>query len=240
MGVPIHASDVFVFAGDSITAIEYYAPAVALINANFSPSTKTYCGAATGRAASATGAVGSVGTVTFTPAISAINSGVGGNTAADIEADVPGRITNHNPTVLVLEIGVNDIGLAVGLSSYRASVDSIFTQTLAALPACKLIAISPFLYHETWGAGPVWAGPFDPPANPCVDDFVAQLQASVESFGGTYVATRATSLAYEAANNTPAPGAVSGFLTIDGLHPNATGMALWSGLLYAALSVVPQ
>lgn len=245
---PLASTDIAVAVGDSITAgtpSPWYTTALAAINAEFPTTTRPYPGVASGPVGSCTGPVGAVAPLTVTPAITWINSGVGGNQAADIAAAVPARITDYNPTAVVLEVGVNDATANVPLASFRASLDSIWTQIKAARPAAKLWALSIYVWGELFNAGPIWANPYDGPPDggtngvgASIPDYNAEINASVESFGGLYVETRDEALALIASLSSP-PGAHVGPTTIDGLHPNLLGQTLMSDRLLTTVEVVP-
>lgn len=246
---PLSSRDTVVFVGDSITAgtpTPWYTTGVATINAAFVPTNKTYAASATGNHATATGGVGSVASTPNTPVITTVNSGVGGNEIGQIASAIPARITNFNPTAVVMEVGINDCVVGnTTLVSFRASSDSIWAAVLAANPTCKLWAMSIYVWGELFDAGPIWTGPYDGPpsggTNPAgvsIPDYNASLKASVESFGGIFVETRNETLALIASLSSP-PGNHVGPTTLDGEHPNTTeGQPLMSTQWLSTVQIV--
>lgn|SRR5678815_1983766 len=231
MAATVRPGDQVVFVGDSITAAAWMSVTGGLvdqINAQIPVVNMPRVATVAGGAAIATLAPGAraatVAAVSTQSVIRVVNSGVPGNKAADIAADVAGRITNYNPNVVVMLIGVNDAVNVTSLASFQTSIHTILSTTRAALPSCKIVVLSILWWSEQWAAGPVWNNFYDPPPSnptytPSIAEYNAILQSECAAVSGTYIDTRAPALAYEAANNTPAPGAVQGILTQDRIHP---------------------
>lgn len=154
--------------------------------------------------------------------LTVINSGVSGNKVADLAAAVPARVTNYNPNVVVIFIGANDASAGTPPATFRASYDSLISKIVAFAPGVQIVCLSILCQGELWStSGPSFAGN-------AFDSTITSLNAEIAGAAAgcaTYVDIRTQGARYEAEVNTPAPGAASGFLTSDGLHPNATGSA---------------
>jgi len=188
--------DRVVFVGDSNTANGYYAEAGGLIDQ-----------------------LGPLG-----DSLTIVNSGVGGNKIADIEADVAARITDHNPDVVVLWVGVNDASAGTLAAAFRADHDSTLAQILAWDPTVQIVCVSILLSGELWSSvGPAFAGnAFDA----AIDALNVEIAASAAAAGVTYVDIRTPGALYESQVNLPEPGNTLGFLTNDGLHVFGVGEVL--------------
>ncbi len=190
--------------------------------------------------------MGACAAVTGGGQVWAINSGVGGNQVADIEAAIPARITNYAPDVVVLEVGINDCrGVPTGptpLVTFRASYDNILATVIAALPSVKIACVSLLLMREQWASAPPPAhfsgNPFD--SGPTsIDAYNAQISASAAAHGCTYIDVRAPLAIVESSLNTPEPGAIDNVLTTDGIHPNAVGQFQMSTAVYPSFTFTP-
>jgi len=158
----------------------------------------------------------------------AIKSGVNGNKISDIEANIAGRITNYFPDVVVLEAGINDAAAVpdpTPTPTFRASYDNVLATVIATLPSVQIVCLSCLCDGELWNASPSphFAGnAFDA----FIETIDGQIQASALAHGAYYVDVRTALALSESTLNTPAPGVASGILTLDGIHPNATGQRL--------------
>lgn len=198
-----------VFLGDSITAFEWFDNGVpdALLpqlNATISPGS-----------------------------IVAINSGVAGNKIADIQADIAGRVIAHNPDIVVIEAGTNDVG-NTELPDYQASWLSVLAQIRAWKPDIPIVVLSIFLIFEQWQTfnGTPRLHNFNDEGGGATKTIEAYNDAARGTLGSisphaAWVDLRAPALAYEVANNTPEPGAPSGILTSDGVHHLNTARSLY-------------
>lgn len=240
--LPIVAGDRVHFCGDSITAFGWFGPTGGLvdqINATWpTPAMATIPGHCTGTVATCTGTTGKAQLdQPGKKAITVTSSGVVGNKAADIAAAVASRIVAFNPTKVVLEVVINDAIGGTDPTAFQASYDSIIAQTLAALPSVKFLCVSALCYGEQWLPGPAW-GANSSDSNILALD--AAIQAVVAKYSMSYVDLRAPLLVYEAANNTPQPGAVFGVVTADNTHPIITsGQVLMSTWAFAGVAVAP-
>jgi lysophospholipase L1-like esterase len=242
MTMPVVAGDSCHFVGDSITFYEWFAPSfVPLINATWpTPAVAPNPGINAGRNSSTTGASGVVNNSQPTKKqIIVTFSGVGGNTAADIAADVPSRILAYNPTKVILEVGINDAITGVNPATFAANYLSIITQTRAAIPGIPFLCIGCLCYGEQWLAGPAWGANIDDAAILSIDNEIISVCGSIPD--ATYVDLRNPLIAYEGANNLPGPpGAVSGIITFDGIHPIITaGQVTMGEWAFPYVSVAP-
>lgn len=164
--------------------------------------------------------------------VDVVNSGVGGDQIADIEAAVQTRIINHHPDVVILAVGVNDAG-ATAPATFRASYDATLAAIQSGWPSAQIVCVGILLYREQWASSPPPAHFSGNPLDSQVEDLNVEIEASAAAHGCTYVDTRTPAAAYEEGHNLPEPGAISGVLTVDGLHPNATGQRLMSDAAFA-------
>jgi lysophospholipase L1-like esterase len=240
MPVSIAPGDTVVFCGDSITDQGVFGPAINGINLLVTPR-QSGASRATTRANMARGSSRGVAASVPQQPIKAIISGTPGDTVASIAGNVANRITNHNPDVLVLFVGVNDALTATNLAAFNASYDSILSQ-VAAFADIPTLVLSIFVIGEQWATpGPVWNNSFDPPPSnpgftPSIAQYDTEIQTAVADTTLTdcdYLDLRPPTLAYEVANNTPEPGAANGILTTDNVHPTRRGQVFISNLVVA-------
>ncbi len=166
-----------------------------------------------------------------------VNTAVGSSKVAALDTDFATRVTAHTPTVLVIMLGIVDVTAATNLTAFRASVDSIMAKAVAL--GLRVWWLSPFGYQELWASGPLrWAGSFDPPASPSVDDYCEQIRQSVVAAGGIYVDARAAALLLEPTGN---PGnAASGYLLADTVHyMPGVGYTFANAQFLASVRVLP-
>lgn len=217
--VPFYSGNKILCSGDSITAQGY--PTVSggfqdLLTAKLTPYTASYTATAGGVAAkSANGAVSAIAgppvTVprgTFpTGSISIINTGIPGQTSGQLAADVANQITSHNPDVVVVLIGINDISSPTpDPVAYGVNVQSIVTQVRAWSSTVPIGLVSPLTFGDSWTAGPPVAF-LSEGGDSTVLAFCAQLQTiAANNTGVTYIPARDGMLAWEVTNNAPAPG----------------------------------
>lgn len=221
------------FVGDSITAFGWYAAGggfVSQVNASIAslPSTVSpgvNVGASFGIAAS------SAGTARNLPVnptqLSVTSSGVVGNKIADIEADVPGRITNFNPDVIVIEVGVNDVIGGTAGTDFSTSYASVLDQIIAWNPTRQIGCVSILCYGEQWQAGGDHWGPNTLDAQ--IADFNGRILAAANTRGATYIDMRTPLGVWETQNNLPGPpGTATGNFTNSGdpVHPSGAGQTL--------------
>jgi lysophospholipase L1-like esterase len=257
MAINVGPGTKIVFVGDSITADGWFdatqsdhGGANLLVQQLSQPTvTPRYGTLAPGASAGIVAhgsTVGSVAPVTGGGQVYAINSGVAGNQIADIEAAIPARITNYNPAVVVMLIGINDCrGVPIGptpLATFRASYDNILATVKSTLPSVQILCVGMFVLFELWASSP-------PPAHfsgnaldsgaGSIDNYNAQISASAVAHGFPYVDIRAPGGLAEAVQNTPEPGVNQGILTVDGIHPGAAGQLVLSTAVRAAFTFSP-
>lgn len=82
-----------------------------------------------------------------------VNTGISGNRIVDVYARVKADVWNHNPDVLSILIGVNDVwhefGNKNGVDAKRFYnvYDMLLRDTLERFPSMKIIAMEPFVLH---------------------------------------------------------------------------------------------
>ena len=224
MAVTVRAGDRVLAAGDSIATNTYWVPtAMDGIDAQFNPITAKYAGRATGTVASATGTVGSVADITTEPVITRINTAVPGSTVVDLAAAADTLITDHNPDVIWIYSGVNDVP-GESEAVFAAAVDSLLSQLRAWDADVPILVCGIFTRGELWAPDPTrWNNPL---YDDKIDDFNAVWAAACVTYNATFVDSRPEALAYEALNN-PVPDP-DGILTQDEIHPNANGVTMIS------------
>jgi lysophospholipase L1-like esterase len=244
MPIPVAPDNVVVCCGDSITDQGVFKPAIDQINLALTPR-QTAGSVAQGGVAVAVGGGAVCATVAQRP-IRAVISGTPGDTAEQIALSVGPRITDHNPNVVILFVGVNDALVATPLATFNAAMDTILAGIAAYNPATPTLIVSIFTAGEQWLAGPVWDNALDPPpSNPGYTPSIAQLNTEQQTAIADSTLThcqfldlRGPTLAYEAANNLPAPGAHDGILTSDGVHPLIPkGQNFISSLVVATMAI---
>ncbi len=242
MAVTVRPGNKVVFVGDSITLAAWYAVTGGLvdqINAQIptvvAPRYATLAGGARAATLAPAAVAATVAPVSIQSPIRVVNSGVSGDETANIDAAVAARITDYNPDVIVLLVGVNDVNLLESTAFITTHYGSILSQIRAWSPTVPIACLSILFIGELWGAGPVWANAKDTALN----DANTAIQGLCATYNATYIDARARALTYETVNNAPAPGAASGILTSDGIHPNATGKLQLGDWTIGSFTVTP-
>lgn len=71
-----------------------------------------------------------------------INRGISSNESADILARLQTNVIDIEPSVIILHVGVNDIGHGVKSETYLTNMDKIISQITTSLPDCNLFVDS--------------------------------------------------------------------------------------------------
>lgn len=85
------------------------------------------------------------------PSIEVINRGISGNRVVDLYARIKSDVWNHNPDVLSILIGINDIWHEIGsqngveLDRFIKVYDMLISDTLKVLPNLRIILCEPFV-----------------------------------------------------------------------------------------------
>ncbi len=225
------------FVGDSITAFGWYLGMETVLDAAVLALPQTErLSTNSGRPGYNVGTSGShVNTVANNPLVYT-SSGVVGNKVADIATDVPTRILAFNPTIVFLEVGINDAIASTNQGAFTASYFSILQQVKAWNANTQILCVNELCFGEQWIAGP-------PPqwgAN-VQDNFIASQNQAIAAVANAFAAdvadVRAACLVQEVALNSPAPGAVFGIMTSDAVHPNAAGKAMMCSTALAFCNV---
>lgn len=178
--LPVVNGDKFVMVGDSITSISYSATNYWWKDLR--------------------AAVDSQLSVTW------VDSGVAGQTAAYFDSHVNDAVIVHAPSKMIVMLGINDAGLNIPPMTFRASLDSFLSASLAALPALKIMLAGPWLNGAARPSGSNFI-------DGQIDGIRDQMLDCAADRGLPYVDFRALYFA----------SSVNG-LTDDGVHPNAAGM----------------
>lgn len=248
MAVTVHYGDRIVFVGDSITAEGWWGSstvggtglAVDQINAQIPIIAAPRFATSTGGATVVSGASpATVLSVSTQAAIDPVNSGVAGNKIANLAAAVASRVTDYNPQIIVVQVGINDVVAATGTGSFRTSYDSFLDQIRTWSSSVPIICLSVTLWGEQWASGPLrWN---NGPSSHDIDlpPYNTEVQASCTSHGGTYIDVYQAFLVAESIQNTPEPGIAEGVLTRDHIHPTAAGQLVMSNALMTQIVVAP-
>ena len=160
------------------------------------------------------------------------NLGVVSDTAALVDART-GQLDDKCPTVCFNQVVVNDCSGATANSSFVTSYTSILNKQRTRWPRIRIISLGVLLWQEDWPSG---VNPYDTVATG-IDVKNNLVKTICESFGGEYVDMRQQyTTAMPAAN----PGhAQQGIWTLDKIHPNVTGQAIWSSVVQAQVQFSP-
>lgn len=209
--IAVHGAALVLFTGDSITAMNWMGVKGGLvdqINAQLAS-----------QAASP---------------ISVVNTGVAGDTAAVLSAQVAARITSYNPDIIVIEEGIN--GESETPSQMGSDYASILDQIRAWSSTVPIVCVSILAYYEQWVPGPP---PAAIPAND-VTPYNVALKAACDSFvNTTWQDNYGPFYVYESIHNAPAPGLASGVLLKDDRHPNPTGQLQMGDWMIGIFDVLP-
>lgn len=249
---PIHYYDTVAFAGDSITAGAYYNQTgsfLPLIQAAIPTITIRTAATATGGVATATGGVGHDAGQSIHPVVTNIDSGLAGSTAADWAASGAAmtvtRVTNYNPQVVVVGLGINDVRTPFTAAAYRANVDIILDKINTVCPNAQILIWGVLGNGEQWASGPLrWSNAaYAPPGyviDTQVDDYNTQMAASCAAHTKCqFVDMRSHWLTLEQTTNTPEPGAANGVYSLDGVHPNPAGQTMMGSYLFTTVTISP-
>jgi lysophospholipase L1-like esterase len=135
-------------------------------------------------------------------------------------ANISTLIFAPNPTLVILECGLNDCIASTPVVNFSEKYVSMLTQIKAWKPSVKIIVIGiGVILTEAWENGP--NGPQWPTGRASLDTFDQYIKMAAASQGVMFVNWRQRLLAWEAVNN---PGGASlGFATVDGTHYTDAG-----------------
>lgn len=146
-----------------------------------------------------------------------LNSGVGGQATVGALADLAALVTDKNPTVVIIELGVNDVDTSVSdanfTTRYQGIVDGIQAVNGSGV---RFVMLSILVYGELHTSGAWGANSHD--TDIAAKNAIIATIAAAE--GQTYVDLRTPLLAWEVANN-PANVATGKFCydAVTGVHP---------------------
>ncbi len=183
---------------------------------------------------------GPLGTVSAAPASAAVinQNNHGGNSfkISDINTNYSLFVTPFIPIqFMFLECVVNDVVSNTDPATHLAQYGAFLDRVKGDNPSVLILCLGAFCDGEQWSSsgsnhyvsgltGNVW------------DANVATCCAARPGWT-EYCDQATTTLAYQVAHNTPEPGANSGVLTIDGVHPNSpTGRQLMASIVMPHLT----
>ncbi len=176
-----------------------------------------------------------------------INSGVSGNRIRDIVGTVAARITNYNPDIVFLFVGINDFDGAAPAAeitspaAFTADYESTIDQILAARPTCKVICMTPMCAGEMWttinGVNSFSGNAGGNDAT--IDAGAASIVASAATKGVYSINMRQWAADYEAVNNLS--NAATGIITkpADGVHMSVTGALAMCAFVRTQINIGP-
>ncbi len=152
------------------------------------------------------------------------NSGIDGDTTANVLATVQTRVIDKNPDTVWIACMTNDVASIVSAATTSAAVLALYTSTVNAILAgckasCKVFMMDIYTRGETWAAGPVWANTAPFAGHDAVVDALNAGLSVIEAANPTRVKripTRAAFLWGEVEKN-PSK-AQTDALTFDGIH----------------------
>lgn len=240
--IEFRANDRVVVAGDSLTANGWFWPLAASIHNALAPrQVRTYIGHAAMLSAYGNTPAVSPG---LAPQPNAgmvwINSGVAGDdigpigaVGGSVGADVPGRITAHSPTVVIIFAGINDEQHFASTghpteSESATNLTNLLTASKAANPSARHLYIAPLCWGENWSAGtpPVGNNAHDT----SLDSRIAALTTVCASQNVCMINPRPQLWPWEAANNPDHLNCTFGgrtLLTTDFIHLTPDVGAPW-------------
>jgi lysophospholipase L1-like esterase len=146
-----------------------------------------------------------------------VNRGISGNRVPDLEARWPDDTIALHPQLLSILIGVNDLlsagERAITLEQFEAGYDKLLAETTAALPATKIVLGEPFLL-------PVGKQKADYAANLAE---MKKRQAAVDRLGAKY---HLPVVHYQQALDAALTKAPAEHWSWDGVHPTYAGHGL--------------
>lgn len=161
--------------------------------------------------------------------------GIFGTTMVALNDDtaVANRVTAYSPSIVLVELGINDVLTGVTDGNFQTAAQGVVSKILAQNPGVRIGFLSVLVDGEQWTSG--GGGPWGPNAR---DANIAGKNSILAGLANaTYIDTRTPMGSYEQAHNTPEPGVASGFITIDGEHPNAMGVFQMCNWVAASLGV---
>ncbi len=170
----------------------------------------------------------------FSP-VTVTEFGVNGQAIAAVDAAFDTQITPFNPTVLVMEIGINDTSTLS--AAFTASYSSVVAKALVLNPNMKFLFGSCLCNGELWSAGPVWSGNATDTDIARINTLILAQITALKAAGkhAEYMDWRAALLKMEVARNSPAPGVAGGRCTIDNVHPSMETCLMMSDVACALI-----
>ena len=221
--VTVHTGNSFVFVGVSITNFDWYNPPGGLlyqINQPLKKSGQVTFGVGNVMATDAGHHATKIGYGNV------VNSGVNGDVISALVGNVDTRITNYNPDIIVLLIGVNNVSAGTTLNAFTTSYDTVLSQIRAWSSTVQIALVSIMCKGELYTTPPpAWANGAD---DATIAAFNGAIQALAVTYNATYINIRDPLLAWEVAYDPNPPVAQNSF-TYDGIHPRRTYSDIFMG-----------
>ncbi len=154
----------------------------------------------------------------YYPGLDAVNRGIAGDLTVGLQRRMNESIFDLEPRLVVILIGVNDLGRRAKPETVIANIFDIVSEIREKLPETRIVLQSVYPVSEKWGKA------YFKRVSPGVVTVNKALSAGEAEYGYTY----ADVYSVLADENGRLPDA----LTEDGLHPNAAGYEIISAYLY--------
>lgn len=172
--------------------------------------------------------------------IEVINAGISGNRSNDMLARYQTDVLDHKPDLVTISVGVNDVWhgfydnhpkgdgpRGIPLEDYRRNVEAMVDQ--AQKIGAKVVILSATPIYETQ----------DGPENRKIAAYNAGLAAIARSHGSVFVDFQRPFWDIIRAYRRDT-GGHDNFLTVDGVHMNASGNEVMAHMLLAGLGIAPD
>ncbi|MBE7077415.1 MAG: lysophospholipase [Clostridiales bacterium] len=147
-----------------------------------------------------------------------VNRGISGNRVVDLYARIKEDVWNHEPDVLSILIGINDVWHEIGrqggvdIVRWEKVYRMLIEDTLARLPNVKIIICEPFVLKES-ATSEQWKEFLT------VKEYAKVAKKLAKEYGLTFVPLQAAFDEVEKAHG-------AGYYLFDGVHPTAAGAKL--------------
>ncbi len=148
-----------------------------------------------------------------------INRGISSNESADVLARLQTNVVDVAPKVVIIHVGVNDIGHNVSAEDYIINMSKIITELTTKLPNCKIMvdSIYPTVTLNNFNSMNLTTVR----SNDDINNFNLRLKSLCNTKNITYINTHDSLLKDDALNKT---------YSLDGLHLSDAGYRIVSGI----------
>lgn len=150
-------------------------------------------------------------------------SGFSGDTSINLDYRFEGSVLNLHPTIVVLFIGVNDVGHGVPLSTTLSHVQHMIDTALAAPPCRAVVVMSPLCIGESYDGRNYYDGG--------LNNLERYLQQYPSLYPGRVAFMDLRDVWRQAEYRYNFGDYQRGVLTMDGVHPNVLGNLMIEGTL---------